>query len=328
MKSSFLHSRNFSWVNLPGAILIMLLQRMPAIGVAVAGDEMVISSPVGAVLKAAVAVVAALGAVNTLVGATPLVPSSGSATGISVTSGTSVSVFYTVNGTQTPPASWTITGNIPPGLDFSGLTSPGTINISSLHLEGTPTMAGTFNLTLQTFEFASGGGVASPVYNYTITVAGGSGSMNMAPSFTTQPSSQIVATGASAMFTAMANGTPTPTYQWRKGGVNVAGATSSSFSIASVAASDAGDYTVVATNSQGSATSNIATLTVNAANVAPTFTTQPSSQSVAPGAAVHVLRRRQRHAHSHLSMAQGRRKHRRRDQQFLLHRQRRRQRCR
>ncbi len=88
------------------------------------------------------------------------------------------------------------------------------------------------------------------------------------------------------MLSAAASGTPTPTYQWRKGGVNIAGATSSSFSIASVAASDAGDYIVVATNSQGSATSNIATLTVNAANVAPTFTTQPSSQSVAPGAAV------------------------------------------
>ena len=122
MKLFFSLSRRLSWLNLPGAVLVALLQRAPVVSLSVALDEIGISSPVGAVLKSVVATVAALGAVNSLAGATPLVPSAGSATGITVASGTAVSVFYTVNGTQTPPMSWTIKGSVPPGLDFSGLT--------------------------------------------------------------------------------------------------------------------------------------------------------------------------------------------------------------
>jgi Immunoglobulin domain len=273
----------FHRLNLPGALLLLLLQRSPVASWLPAAEEIVISSPLGAVLKSAVAAVAALGAVNTLVGATPLVPSAGSATGITVNMGSMVSVFYTVNGTQTPPESWTITGNIPPGLNFSGLTSPGTVSISSLHLSGTPTMAGTFNLTLQTFEFTDGGGVGSPIYNYTITV---NGAANVAPSFTTQPSSQTVTAGASVTFTAAANGTPAPTYQWRKNGNNINGATNSTFTINPVSVGDAGNYTVVASNSAGNVTSNTATLTVNPANSAPSFTTQPASQNVVAGVSV------------------------------------------
>ncbi len=283
MKLATSLSQRFRWINFPGAMLMVLLQRTPVMNVLSTAEEIVVSSPVGAVLKSVVAAVAALGAVNTMVGATPLVPSGGSATGITVNMGSAVSVFYTVNGTQTPPASWTISGSIPPGLNFSGRTTAGTVNVSSLNLAGTPTMAGTFNLTLQTFEFTNASGVASPVYNYTITVNGAS---NVAPSFTTQPSGQTVTAGSSVTFTAAASGTPTPTYQWKKGGNNIAGATNSTFTINPVSAGDAGDYTVVASNTAGNVTSNTATLTVNAANSAPAFTQQPSNQTVTVGSSV------------------------------------------
>jgi beta-xylosidase len=103
------------------------------------------------------------------------------------------------------------------------------------------------------------------------------------PAITIQPVSQSVIAGSPVTFTAAAGGNPSPTFQWQKGGVNLSGATSSSFTIASVAAGDAGNYTVVATNSTGSITSNIASLTVAAAPVAPTITTQPVSQTVAAG---------------------------------------------
>jgi hypothetical protein len=85
---------------------------------------------------------------------------------------------------------------------------------------------------------------------------------NLAPTITTQPASQTVLTGASVTFTAAASGTPAPTYQWQKNGANIAGCTSASYTIASVATGDAGTYTVVATNSAGSATSSGAVLTV------------------------------------------------------------------
>jgi hypothetical protein len=80
-----------------------------------------------------------------------------------------------------------------------------------------------------------------------------------------------------------ASGSPAPTYQWRKGGANLAGRTSATLSLTAVVAGDAGSYDCVATNSAGTATSMAATLTVNAANTAPAFTTQPTSQSAAAG---------------------------------------------
>lgn len=114
--------------------------------------------------------------------------------------------------------------------------------------------------------------------NYAGTIGG-----TIAPSITTQPVSQTVATGTAVTFTAAASGNPAPTYQWRKNGVNLAGATDSSYTIASPSASDAASYTVLATNSAGSATSNAAVLTVTAV---PVITTQPLSQTVAAGTAV------------------------------------------
>jgi sugar lactone lactonase YvrE len=101
------------------------------------------------------------------------------------------------------------------------------------------------------------------------------------PVFTTQPASQTVNVGASVTFTAAASGSPTPTLQWQKGGMNIAGAVNTSYAIASVAVGDASTYAVVATNSAGSVTSSGATLTVTTtvSATAPAFTTQPASQT-------------------------------------------------
>ena len=102
-----------------------------------------------------------------------------------------------------------------------------------------------------------------------------------APAFTTQPASQTVTVGTAATFTAAASGTPVPTYQWKKDGTTISGATSASYNIASTAMTDAGSYTVVATNAAGSVTSAAATLTVNAA---PTPTPYPMSSGGGGGA--------------------------------------------
>ena len=85
----------------------------------------------------------------------------------------------------------------------------------------------------------------------------------------TQPSSQSVTVGSSVTFSVVATGTPTPTYQWRKDGAAISGATSASYALSSPVSGDAGSYTVVVTNAAGSVTSSSATLTVNAAYVPP-----------------------------------------------------------
>ena len=83
-----------------------------------------------------------------------------------------------------------------------------------------------------------------------------------APVITTQPQNQAVALGASATFSVAAGGSTPLSYQWQKDGVNIAGATASSYPIASVAAADAGQYRVVVTNGVGAATSGAAALTI------------------------------------------------------------------
>ncbi|HSY99688.1 MAG TPA: choice-of-anchor D domain-containing protein, partial [Terriglobales bacterium] len=73
-------------------------------------------------------------------------------------------------------------------------------------------------------------------------------------------------------------------YQWQKNGVNIAGATLASYTTPVTATTDSGStFDVVVSNTAGSVTSSAATLTVNAAVVAPTITTQPVSQTVTAG---------------------------------------------
>ena len=95
---------------------------------------------------------------------------------------------------------------------------------------------------------------------------------NSAPVITTQPSNASVAPGKSVTFSVAAAGTAPLSYQWQKNGVNIAGATGSSFTIASPVSGDAGQYRVVVSNSIGTATSNTATLTITAPNTPPTAT--------------------------------------------------------
>src|SRR3954464_14494777 len=58
------------WLNLPGAMLIALLQRTPVVRLLVTAEEVVTASPVGAVLRSAFTAAASLGAVHALAGAT------------------------------------------------------------------------------------------------------------------------------------------------------------------------------------------------------------------------------------------------------------------
>jgi len=106
----------------------------------------------------------------------------------------------------------------------------------------------------------------------------------VAPTITTQPVNQTVTAGQTATFTVVAGGTAPLSYQWQKNGANIAGATSASYTTPSTTTSDSGStFRAVVTNTAGTVTSAAATLTVNAAQVAPSITTQPASQSVSVG---------------------------------------------
>src|SRR5213079_2820235 len=104
------------------------------------------------------------------------------------------------------------------------------------------------------------------------------------PAITAQPVSQTVTAGQTATFSVTAAGTAPLSYQWQKNGANISGATSASYTTPATASSDNGaTFDVVVSNSAGTVTSNTATLTVNAAAVAPAITAQPVSQTVTAG---------------------------------------------
>ncbi len=92
--------------------------------------------------------------------------------------------------------------------------------------------------------------------------------LGVVPTITTQPHGLSIASGGSAQFSVVATGIPAPTCQWYFNGSLINGATASTFSFSNARAADAGDYTVVVTNSLGSVTSDKAALTVMASPIA------------------------------------------------------------
>jgi len=110
------------------------------------------------------------------------------------------------------------------------------------------------------------GTVTSAAATLTVTAA------VAAPSITTQPANQTVTAGQMATFSAAATGTAPLSYQWKKNGAAVTGATSSSYTTPATTSADSGSsFVVVASNSAGSVTSNAAILTVNAAAATVSF---------------------------------------------------------
>jgi hypothetical protein len=133
---------------------------------------------------------------------------------------------------------------------------------------------------------------AADIGSYDVIVTGScnadtsnAAALTVAPATTvsTQPLTQTVCGGTNVTFTAAGSGTGTLTYQWRKAGVNINGATSATYTITGVAVADGGNYDVVITGNCGSATSTIAVLNVKPATI---ITVPPAAQSICIGSNV------------------------------------------
>jgi hypothetical protein len=111
----------------------------------------------------------------------------------------------------------------------------------------------------------------------------------VAPIITAQPAALTVTEGDGAAFTVSASGSAPLAYQWKRGGVDIAGATASTYTLTATTLSDDGAaFTVTVSNSAGSVTSSPARLTVSPRVIAPAITVQPSSVAVAEGATVSL----------------------------------------
>jgi endonuclease/exonuclease/phosphatase family metal-dependent hydrolase len=100
------------------------------------------------------------------------------------------------------------------------------------------------------------------------------------PAILTQPQSQTNSIGGLVEFTVAASGTAPLAYQWRFNNANLSGANNSSFTITNAQNTNVGNYTVVITNSAGSVTSAVATLTLTSE---PVIHSQPQNLNVAVG---------------------------------------------
>jgi len=143
-------------------------------------------------------------------------------------------------------------------LTYSIVTQPahGTLSGTAPHLLYHPAMDFLGN---DPFTFKANDGRAdSNTATVTIAVSGAL----VAPSVVDQPKSLSVAVGQTATFTVTATGTAPLTYQWRKNGTAIAGATSASYTTPATTASDNGAKYSVVVSGVGTATSLDATLLV------------------------------------------------------------------
>ena len=151
---------------------------------------------------------------------------------------------------------YTITAsNSPTSYAATGLPAGLTLNTTSGVISGTPTTAGTASVSL-TATNAFGTSTAATL---TITVSSGI----IATSISAQPQTKTVDAGTAATLSVTGNGSGTLTYQWKKNGVDIAGATSATLTLANPGRTDMGSYSVTVTGTGGSVTSDAAKLTVN-----------------------------------------------------------------
>ena len=124
------------------------------------------------------------------------------------------------------------------------------------------------------------GGTFSTINNTNCAYFGRLYGNSYPPEFITQPVSRNTNVGATVTFSATVSN-PTPSYyQWRKEGLNILGATDTTYRLSNVQVADAGNYSVFVSNGEGGITSSNAVLNVG---IAPAIISQPVSLVVTQG---------------------------------------------
>ena len=103
------------------------------------------------------------------------------------------------------------------------------------------------------------------------------------PAITVHPISQSANPGTTVTFSVQASGSGTLTYQWRKNGSTITGATTNILKVGGIASADDADYLCAVTNGMGTTLSDAAHLSVNRA---PVVLVQPIAATVNPGSGV------------------------------------------
>lgn len=128
--------------------------------------------------------------------------------------------------------------------------------------------------TVVSLAGCGGGGIDPALINFITRIP-------LVPTITEQPRSGTSIDGISAAFRVAASGVAPLSYQWRRNGVEIPGATDTEIAFPVTLADSGNIYSVVVSNVNGSVTSNDATLIV--APVAPAVVVPPQGVAVAAG---------------------------------------------
>jgi hypothetical protein len=178
-------------------------------------------------------------------------------TDISVNQGDNITFMVVATGTPSPTYQWAFNGTNIVGANGS-------------------------MLTLNDVQVANAGDYSVLVTNLAGSVTSSNAvlTVDVPPAITAQPADVSVNQGGNATFTVVATGTPSPSYQWAFNGTNIEGANGSTLALNNVQVVNAGSYSVLVSNVDGSVTSSNAVLTVY---VPPAITLQPTAVSVNQG---------------------------------------------
>ncbi|HEY1662150.1 MAG TPA: immunoglobulin domain-containing protein [Verrucomicrobiae bacterium] len=185
------------------------------------------------------------------------------------TNGNNVSFIVVAGGQPAFSYRWLFNGtNLPAGGNVSG-NSSSTLTLTAVSF----TNAGNYSVVVTN----NYGSVTSHVAGLTVIAL---------PSFTAQPTNLTILSGDNAGFSATASGTAPLSYQWQKNGTNLAnggnlsGATTNVLTLTAVTTANAGNYTLIAANLYGTATSSVAALGVVQP---PAFTLSLTNQTIQCG---------------------------------------------
>jgi hypothetical protein len=167
----------------------------------------------------------------------------------SITAGQAATFSVVASGTAPLSYQWQKNGTAITGATATGYTTPAATTADS---------GATFAVVVSN----SAGSATSRSAKLTVAAPGGP----VAPSITVQPADQSIRAGQTATYSVTATGTAPLSYQWRKNGTAIAGATSASYTTPAATTADNGaTFAVVVSNPAGSVTSRSARLTVGAA---------------------------------------------------------------
>jgi len=237
-------------------ILLALLQRTPIIKYAFQ-FERALAAPVAKLIKATTYVATGMGLFHATAGATTYVINPASPADATV--GEEFALAFDITGTPSDASSWRVTGQIPPGLTVPGLVGDNINTEDPVTIVGTPSLEGTYNITVKPWNGANQTRQTTTETTITIIVAEAPPDL---PVILRPPASTRAPTGGRAQFFFEPEGV-VDSIQWFKDGTEIPGATAATLVLQAVSAADEGAYSVEITNVSGSAVTAAGSLTID-----------------------------------------------------------------